>query len=147
MIYYPKVMVLGLLLMAVSCSRSEKYEPSKEGDDLISYVRPAARGGNSAAYFSYNNPLQTADTLLSIEANVTKRTQVHDSYVTDEGLMGMREVNSLVIQGGDSLIFRQGGMHVMLMQADHALMTGDSVRIRLHFAKAGWVEKVLPVQP
>lgn len=109
-------------------------------------VRPAISGGNSAAYFSYINPLDVADTLIYVHASKAELTQLHESFKTEDGLMGMREQKNVVVQPADTIIFKQGGLHIMLIQLREDLNAGDSVKIELGFSKAGVVTKEISVK-
>ncbi|WP_421773462.1 copper chaperone PCu(A)C [Gracilimonas sp.] len=140
--------IAGLMLTA-ACSKQEADEKKmKEGTDVLrERVRPAASGGTSAAYFVYTNSLDKADTLLSIEADFAEMVQVHESYETEDGMMGMREQKEVVVRPAGEIRFKQGGLHIMLMGLNWELQNGDSVAVRLEFAAAGEVVIKLPVQP
>lgn len=136
--------IVAMLSVLISCGA----ENGKAADDSVQErVRPAASGGTSAAYFSYSNVLEEPDTLISVNSAVANLTQIHESYETQEGMMGMREQEELIVPSGESLVFKQGGVHVMLMGLDEDLSAGDSVTIELEFKLAGKVSRTLPVQP
>ncbi len=141
------VLVMASLLLTVGCSQKETQKPSAElqTQQRAEYVRPAAEGGNTAAYFTYQNQLDVADTLLSIQAESVGMAQVHETYETEDGMMGMREIKQLVVQPQKQAIFKQGGMHIMLMNVGSSLQLGDSLAIRLEWAEAGAVTIKLPV--
>lgn len=141
-----QLLAIAILPLVISCG-SDNEGVKDEAQNYEERVRPAASGGTSAAYFTYENSLNTADTLLSVKSDIAVLTQVHESYETEEGMMGMREQNEVGISPGEVLVFKQGGLHVMLMRLKKDLLEGDSVRIELEFAKAGLVTKILPVKP
>ncbi len=143
------LLFIGGLMLSVACTKQESDgKKMNEGSDILrERVRPAASGGTSAAYFVYANTLTKADTLISVEADVADMVQVHESYETEGGMMGMREQKKVIIQPGEEIRFRQGGLHVMLMGLNQELQTGDSVAVLLKFAGAGEVTKKLSVQP
>lgn len=141
--------IFGLILTSACTTEKADSEKSarKNPESVEDGVRPAASGGSSAAYFTYSNPLNKADTLKWVEADFATIAQVHESYKTEDGLMGMREIEEVVIQPGEKIQFRQGGLHIMLMGLKQELNRGDSVVMRLSFARAGEVSQKLPVQP
>lgn len=110
------------------------------------WARPGALGQMSGAYFVYSNTLSIADTLLKADSPQAKMTQIHESYITEDGLSGMREMKDLVIQPNEDLVLEQGGLHVMLMNLTKDLSSTDSVSVKLTFAQAGIVEMKLPVR-
>ncbi|MAL18533.1 MAG: hypothetical protein CL670_12615 [Balneola sp.] len=134
------VIVAGMFLTA--CSNDK---PVPQENQITERVRPAALGGTTAAYFVYTNPLEKADTLIAIQADFAAMAQVHESYETEDGMMGMREQKEVIVQPGEELRFRQGGLHVMLMNTNRELALGDSVQLGLNFSNAGVVDKKLPV--
>lgn len=137
------------LMLSVACSKQETdgKKINEESDVLRERVRPGASGGTSAAYFIYTNSLDKADTLLTVKADFAEMVQVHESYKTEGGMMGMREQKEVIIQPGEELRFKQGGLHIMLMGLNQELQAGDSVVVRLGFSEAGEVVRGLPVHP
>lgn len=138
------LLISGVLMPA--CSSKEKQ--NIESNEIVAEqrVRPAASGGTTAAYFSYTNALSEMDTLLSISSELSALTQIHETYETEDGMMGMREKKGITVQPGETLTFKQGGLHVMLIQLEKKLTENDSVALTLQFSKAGKVELSLPVK-
>lgn len=144
---FSTILILGFVLLSgcnSESSESQKADVSNE-KDLIEWVRPAPSGGTSAAYFIHKNELNEPDTLLSVSSSISGVSQVHESFETEDGMMGMREREQLIIQPGDSIRFEQGGIHVMLMSLNQDLVVGDSVEVQLELAKAGSIIKTIPV--
>lgn len=143
---YLKYFLTALVLSVMISCEAEKEQVAEE-KVAEERVRPAASGGTSAAYFSYSNNLDKPDTLISVNSLVARETQVHESYETEDGMMGMREQSEVIIPAGESVVFKQGGLHVMMMDLREDLSTGDSVRVELELKLAGKVSTKLPVQP
>lgn len=135
--------LLGIL-MITSCA--EESQPGAE-NEVVERVRPAAQGGTTAAYFMHENTSSKSDTLVFIRAEIAEITQVHETYETEDGMMGMREQEQVVVSSGENIEFRQGGLHVMLISLKNELVDGDSVTIDMKWSNAGLVQKKLPVQP
>lgn len=140
--------ITGTTFLLASCTGDETPEVVQmdEEEMLVERVRPAQEGGTTAAYFTYTNNLETSDTLLSISSSVAGMAQVHETYATEDDMTGMREPENLVVSPGDSITFRQGGFHVMLMQLEEHLQVGDTVVIELEFTQKGIVEKRILVR-
>ena len=136
--------ILGVLVFS-SCTN--KSHDSARENEFTERVRPVEQGGTSAAYFLYENELMNPDTLLSITSDVSGLVQVHETYKTDDGMMGMRERKTIVVEAGEVVKFEQGGLHVMLINVEKSLAEGDSVQLEMVWAQAGKVQKKLPVQP
>ena len=99
----------------------------------------------SAAYFTLTNATSEADTLLSASSDVTQNTQIHLSYETEDGLMGMEEQAYVEIPANSSVQFRQGGLHVMIIQPKRDLAAGDTIQISLKFSSGKLLEFPVPV--
>ncbi|MCH2450578.1 MAG: copper chaperone PCu(A)C [Gracilimonas sp.] len=132
-------------LVMISCG-AEKEQVTEE-EVVEERVRPAASGGTSAAYFSYSNTFDKPDTLISVNSAVARLTQIHESYETEDGMTGMRERREVIIPAGENVVFKQGGLHVMMMDLRKDLSAGDSVGVELELKLAGRVSRLLPVQP
>ncbi|MEX0723483.1 MAG: copper chaperone PCu(A)C [Gracilimonas sp.] len=139
--------VLGVMISCESEQRNVEGKTEGTGEEIENRVRPASSGGTSAAYFSYINSLDNADTLIAVNSEIAGLTQVHEAYETEDGMMGMREQKQVIVASGEEIIFEQGGLHIMLMRLEQDLKEGDSVRVDLEFARAGMVSKMLPVNP
>ncbi|MFP8490069.1 copper chaperone PCu(A)C [Gracilimonas sp. Q87] len=140
------LLALGILVSACSTEKKQETEAGVIEEPVEQRVRPAASGGTSAAYFTYTNKLNEPDTLLGVSSAVAALTQIHETYETEDGMMGMREKKNLSVQPKDTMVFKQGGLHVMLIQLDKNLSTGDSVSVILQLSKAGEIEIKLPVK-
>lgn len=139
-------MIIFTGLLVINSCKNEKTGNQDQTDEVnAEWVRPAQEGGNSAAYFSYTNNLDVEDTLRAVSSDIAGMAEVHESYETEDGLMGMREQSEVIVKSGETIEFEQGGLHVMLMQLNKQIQEGDSISIHLELAKAGRVEKELPV--
>lgn len=147
--YLISVFVLTALMVTSSCnSENRKDELNSEGTTKKTEerVRPAAAGGTGAAYFTYTNTLSVADTIVSVSSPQAGIVQLHESYETEDGLMGMREQKNVIIQPKESITFQQGGLHIMLMQLNEDLTKGDSVMVEIKFEQAGVISRVILVK-
>ncbi|HKK25225.1 MAG TPA: copper chaperone PCu(A)C [Gracilimonas sp.] len=146
-----KELISGIILISLSfigCNSGNKTEPVLESEEapVDQRIRPAAAGGTSAAYFTYTNTLAEADTIVGVSSSIAALTQIHETYETEGGMMGMREKTNILVQPAETVIFKQGGLHVMLMQLQEDLSLGDSVSVLLNLVKAGEIEVNLQVK-
>lgn len=143
----PQVALFLIFFLVLGCSKSEKQgsSDSNQPSEIINWARPGAQSQMSGAYFIYENSLNIADTLITIKSNVATMTQMHESFTTDEGLAGMRELEQVIVKPHSNLILKPGGNHLMLMNLKSDLSAGDSVRVQLTFAQAGEIILNLPV--
>lgn len=106
----------------------------------------ATPGGTTtgAAYITVMGGSQ-ADALLGASTPIAAQTMVHET-INDNGVMKMREVASLPIPAGQTVTFKPGGNHIMLMGLKHPLKAGDKFPLTLKFAKAGDITVTVTVR-
>ncbi|MEM6782198.1 MAG: copper chaperone PCu(A)C [Bacteroidota bacterium] len=100
------------------------------------WARPAAAGGNSALYITLVGG-SAADTLLSAESAAVNTVEVHESFETETGTMGMRPVGMLPVPAGETVALQPGSFHVMLIGAEADLVVGERVAAVLTFSQTG----------
>lgn len=100
---------------------------------------------NGAIYFTVTNGSGTADTLLSASADVAARTELHETRIV-QGMMQMRPLGELVLAPGETVRFKPGGKHVMLLGLRQPLTAGDAHQLTLTFAEAGAVTVTFTVR-
>ncbi len=141
------IVLLFTILLFSGCGDDPKKNPLQKSDPvkIQNWARPGIQGQMSGAYFVYKNPLNIADTLISVYSPQAMMTQIHESYTTEDGLAGMREKAEIIVQAKQNIILKQGGLHVMLMNLKTDLQEPDSVTISLIFNQAGKVDLTVPV--
>ncbi len=95
---------------------------------------PVAKVG--VVYFTLKNDTNKSDRLLKLSTPVAEKVEVHRTEVLD-GIARMREVAVLHLDAGQTLEFKPGGMHVMLMGLKRPLVAGTNYELELLFEVAG----------
>ena len=95
---------------------------------------PVAKVG--VVYFTLKNDTGKSDRLLKLSTPVANKVEVHRTEVLD-GIARMREVAVLHVDAGQTLEFKPGGMHVMLIGLKKPLVEGTSYELELLFEVAG----------
>lgn len=80
----------------------------------------------------------TADTLLGGETPVARVVEIHQT-THEDGMMKMRQVESLPIAAGSSTRLEPHGAHLMLIDLVEPLAAGETFPLTLRFAQAGEV--------
>ena len=111
------------------------------------WARPTVgQGRTSAAYMTIANKGDAGDLLKSARTPKAQSVELHQTIMTDDGVMQMRKVEGAVpIEAGASLVLRPGGTHLMLLGLQDALAAGEELILTLEFANAGPVDVVVPV--
>lgn len=135
---------VGALLVTVivsSCGGSAERGPDLEIREarVRPAVVPASREApiHSAAYLTIRNRGSADDRLLGAGFAGARRVEIHETQVNPEGLATMRRVESIAIAAGQEIRFEPGGLHVMLMDLETSLVSGDTVRLSLDFENGG----------
>lgn len=107
---------------------------------------PGARIG--AAYFAaLENQGAQADRLLRASTPVAARVELHSGDIGADGVMRMREKDSIDVPAKATVKLRPGGGdHLMLMELKQPLVAGDRFPMTLEFERAGKVEVEVVVE-
>jgi periplasmic copper chaperone A len=112
------------------------------------WVRPTiGEGKTSAAYMTITNNGDKDDVLRGARSQAAKTVEIHQTTMSDEGVMKMRPVQEgLPIPVGGTLELAPGGNHLMIMGLDGALDEGGELPLTLEFGNVGSVEIAVPVR-
>lgn len=111
----------------------------QEPDELLikePWIRPGAEDMATAFYFVVENNSDKADTLYKAVSDIAGRVEIHETY-KKEDMMGMREVEFIVIPAKSGFQFKPGAHHIMLMKLKKDLLAGDEEEIALYFKNSG----------
>ena len=132
--------------MALSLSFSAHAQNAKVGSVQIenAYTRATVPGQQVAGGFMKIENKGAADQLVSASSPVAGEVQLHEMAM-DGNVMKMRQVKDIAVPAGGAVELKPGGLHLMFMNIKAPLTAGESVPVKLKFAKAGEVEVKMPV--
>jgi copper(I)-binding protein len=110
------------------------------------WARPGMKGKTSAAYLTIINGTESTDTLIGIFTEAAEVVELHGSYENDAGIISMKPAKNPAIEAGKVLQFKPGELHVMLMELNRDLASGDSLQLSLKFSNVGTKAVTLPVK-
>ena len=136
--------LLSIALMAFATSI--QAQDAKVGAIKIenAYVRATAPGQPAAGAFMKIDNSGAADQLVSASSPAAGEVQLHQMSM-EGNVMKMGQVKDIAVPANGSVDLKPGGYHIMLMNIKAPLKAGDTVPVKLKFAKAGEVEVKLPV--
>ena len=142
-----KTLLLAALLLPAVFAHAHEY---KTGNLLIDHpwsMQLPPNAPSVAAYFTIDNQGTSADRLLSADTPIAGQAQLHQ-HVQVDGLMKMRQVQSVEVPASGQVSFSPMGYHVMLLDIKDRsqLVEGKSFPLVLHFEKAGAVPVQVVVQ-
>lgn len=111
-----------------------------QSEDIIEiedpWMRPSSKNMATALYFTIKNNTELADTLFKVDSDIVGRVEMHETYSQDD-MMGMREVEMIIIESGESFELKPGAHHIMLMKLNKDIKDGDKAEFILYFKQSG----------
>jgi len=137
------LLVTSLRVQAQSPAQMQAQVKAQVQD---AWARPTVPGQNvGGGYFRINGG-PTADRLLAVSADISQSVELHTMRM-DGDVMRMRQLDSVDVPANQSIDFKPGGMHVMLIGLKTPLKVGNSFPMTLRFEKAGSVSVNVRVLP
>ncbi|QWD77440.1 copper chaperone PCu(A)C [Polynucleobacter sp. MWH-Svant-W18] len=110
------------------------------------YTRATAPGQQAAVGFLKIDNKGNADQLLGASSPAAGEVQLHEMAM-DGNVMKMRQVKDIPVPAGGIVELKPGGYHLMFMNLKGPFVTGQTIPVKLKFAKAGDMELKIPVNP
>lgn len=90
-------------------------------------------------FLTITNKGAAADRLVSATAPIAKETQIHEMALEGD-VMKMRQLtDGIEIAAGETVTLAPGGLHIMFMGLNTALVEGEKVPVTLTFEQAGTI--------
>ncbi len=113
-------LVTSVLVIMAATGKSVVAEEVQVQD---AYVRAPIPGRMmSAAFMTLMNTSGNDRTLISAHAEWAGSIEIH-THTHDDGVMRMRQIESLIVPAGQEVVLKPGGLHLMLFQLNHTLPT------------------------
>lgn len=138
--------LFALLAMAllVACGGADDGADSSAASGEITVENAWGRtspmvADNGAFYLTITNGTDTDDELLSAAVDVCNTVELHEMYMMENDVMGMRQVpgGTIPVPAGETVELKVGGLHVMCIGKTADFQAGDTYDITLDFAEAG----------
>ncbi|KAB2825840.1 copper chaperone PCu(A)C [Aliivibrio finisterrensis] len=88
---------------------------------------------NSAIFMTIKNDGDKDRTLISATTSAANKVELHTVIETD-GMMKMREVESITIAKNSDTVLKPGGLHIMLFELTGSLKEEEFIDVNLNFA-------------
>ena len=131
------VLLLGILFI-LGCSSSSGPDISIENAWGRSLPRAATNG---AFYMIIKNEGGDTDRLIAGESEACTIVELHESFETEEGAMGMRPVEggAIEVPAGGQAELKIGGLHIMCIDKLEEFEAGAVLPLTLRFEKSGQI--------
>jgi len=110
------------------------------------YIKASIPGSDiTAAFMTLNNEGDKAITLQKITSSISDRIEIHEHSMAD-GMMRMREVNEILINGGSKVVLQPSGLHLMIFALKQQITENDVISLTLSFSNETKINIQLPVR-
>lgn len=100
---------------------------------------------NTAAFMTLHNDADQAVKLVAASSALTPTVELH-THINDNGVMRMRQVESIEVPAKGSVVLQPGGLHLMFIGLKTSLNAGQQVPLMLRFDDGEQLELTLPVK-
>ena len=103
---------------------------------------------NGAFYMNVVNNTNEDESLLSATSEACGVVELHEMYMKENDVMGMRQVpgGSIPVAAGETVELKVGGLHVMCLGKQIDFEVGTEIPITLTFDNAGEMEIVAEIR-
>lgn len=126
----------ALVLSAAGCTAGAEVHPEEMHVDN-GWVRvsemTAMPGGMTGAFAEITNHTAGDVTLVGASATVANMAEVHEVVSIDGEMKMQRKEGGIVIPAGETVVLEPGGLHIMLMDTNAAILEGDEITLTLDF--------------
>jgi len=130
--------LLSILSASLTLTVFAEIQPNKQPQQSLSYKNvliPEAPPVASvmAAYFDVVNHTNKKQTITHVESPQFQNVEIHSMTMKD-GIMRMKEFDSLSIKPKETFSLESAGLHLMLIRPTKRLKKGDQVILKLKLA-------------
>lgn len=145
-VFVAVALTIGALL-ALSVKLKGANEPGSSAIVVSkAWARPTlGNAAHGAAYLTIENRGRMPDVLVQVRPEVSRLAEIHRT-TNEGGVMRMRRVSDgVTIPAGEAVVFAPTGIHIMLLDLNAPLKSGQSFPITLEFGTAGPVNTTVSV--
>lgn len=141
---------LSVLLVAVGLIIVPPAASAQSATPAVQVEQPWARASagparNGVAYLTLTNDGSAADRLVAGASPVAEHVEFH-THINDAGILRMRQVDAIDLAPGEPVVFKPGGLHVMLVGLHEPLKAGEHFPLTLSFEHGGDVTVEVTVE-
>lgn len=122
-----------MLLGTVSCGPDK---PEITVKDAWARAAPGS-AANAAFYMDIFNDGNQDDALIGAESPACGEVQLHESAVDDRGIATMQRIDRIPIRASGSISLEIGGLHIMCLNKQIDLASGERIPLTLIFDRSG----------
>ena len=104
-----------------------------------------ANNNVTAGYIKIENKNKKNEHLISVEADFSKRTELHDMYIKNDIMIMKHLEEGVLIKSKSQLDFRPGSFHIMFIDLTKSLKKSKLQKVKFNFKNAGSIVVNMPI--
>ena len=132
-----------ILLSSQSFSETITFKGLVLSDFWIKKV--IANNNVTAGYIKIENKNQKNEHLISVEADFSKRTELHDMYIKNDIMIMKHLEEGVLIKSKSQLDFKPGSFHIMFINLKKSLKNTKFQKVKFNFKNAGSIVINMPI--
>ena len=132
------VLLVSVILFAIGCSPSTGGSAGLDIENVWGRSSPMV-AQNGAFYMTITNGSDEDEQLLSADSDACGTVELHEMYMKENDVMGMRPVPGgvITIPSGESIELKVGGLHIMCIDKLEDFVVGAVLPLTLTFENSG----------
>ena len=132
-----------ILLSSQSFSETITFKGLVLSDFWIKKVIP--NNNITAGYVKIENKNEKSERLISVEADFSKRIELHDMYVKNNIMIMKHLEEGVLIKSKSQLDFKPGSLHIMFIDLTKSLKKTKLQKVKFNFKNAGSIVVNMPI--
>lgn len=134
----PVLAALVLTAMVLTACADTTAGPEQGTPDLhLSRAQASAPvAGASQLVVAIENRGDGADRLVGAESDAALAVEIHRTVIEDDGRAFMRMLEDVALPAGETVRFRPGDLHLMVVVPDERVQVGGTFDVTLRFARS-----------
>ena len=104
-----------------------------------------ANNNVTAGYIKIENKNEKNEHLISVEADFSKRTELHDMYIKNDIMIMKHLEEGVLIKSKSQLDLRPGSFHIMFINLIKSLKKTKFQKVKFNFKNAGSIVINMPI--
>ena len=104
-----------------------------------------ANNNVTAGYIKIENKNEKNEHLISVEADFSKRTELHVMYIKNDIMIMKHLEEGVLIKSKSQLDFRPGSLHIMFIDLTKSLKITKLQKVKFNFKNAGSIVVNMPI--
>lgn len=138
------VLLFALCLIGIQAAYAEPPVHSITIENPHAYPTSATQK-NGAVFMTIRNTMPMPDKLIGVYADTITDTAELHTHEMDGDVMRMRQVDEIILLGGETVALEPMGYHIMLMGLKSPLQDDQSFRLTLDFEREDDITIIVPV--